>query len=96
MLLAGTRGSPMTRETILAAGRRMLAEARALRLAFPTPAALRATPLTPLAAAPGHEALRAALGYLWDEMVLVRDGKAGDLGVLDDEVAHAEGLLDRL
>jgi hypothetical protein len=85
---------PMGRDSVTAAGMRMLDEARALRRAFPDAAALRGVTVSPLAAAPaGGEALGAALRYLWDEMVLVRDGKAGTLAVLDDEIAHAERLL---
>ena len=73
-------------------------QARALRLAFPAPAALRAVTLTPLdgEGLPGHEAQRTALGPLWDEMVLVRDGGAEGVGVLDDEIAIAEAHLARL
>lgn len=82
-------------------GGRMLGEARALRAAFPDAGAMGALPvstLPPAAAgeAAGATALRAALGYLRDEMLLVRAGKAGSLTVLDDEIAHAESLLPYL
>ena len=42
---------------------------------------------------PRAGAFWAALRYLRAEMVLVRDGRAGTLTVLDDEIAHAEELL---
>jgi hypothetical protein len=73
----------------------MLSEARALRAAFPDGAAMRGLPVSPLPPGQGPEAseFRTALGYLRDEMLLVRAGKADDLGVLDDEIAHVERLL---
>jgi hypothetical protein len=81
-------------------GVRMLDEARALRAAFPDVGAM--CRLTVSAVPPGTSnedaaasALRAALGYLRDEMLLVRAGRIGDLTVLDDEIAHTEGLLLR-
>jgi hypothetical protein len=78
---------------------RMLNEARALRAAYPDAEAMRALPVGALPAeSPGGDAasaLRAALGYLRDEMLLVRAGRAGNLIVLDDEIACVEGLLPR-
>jgi hypothetical protein len=75
----------------------MLGEARALRAAFPDAEAMRELPVSPLPPAAengGQEAAecRAALGYLRDEMMVVRAGRAMDLTVLDDEIACVERL----
>ena len=80
---------------------RMLDEARALRAAFPDARALRGLPVSDIPAAADDEsesatACRGALGYLRDEMLLVRAGEARDLTVLDDEVACAERAMARL
>ena len=73
---------------------RILAEARAIRAAFPDTQAMQGVTISPLPPEPtGGAALRAALRYLRDEMVLVRAGKADDLVVLDDEIAGVEHLL---
>jgi hypothetical protein len=69
-----------------------------MRAAFPDGEARRDLPVSavpPESSGEGEEvaAYRAALGYLRDEMLLVRAGKAHDLTVLDDEIAHAESLL---
>jgi hypothetical protein len=79
----------------------MLGEARALRAAFPNAGVMGGLPVSAVPAAAGVEdgettAYRAALGYLRDEMLLVRAGKAESLTVLDDEIACVEGLLPRL
>jgi hypothetical protein len=79
-------------------GERILDEARALRAAFPDADAMRALPVSALPPkAPDEDeevtAIRAALGYLRDEMLLVRAGKADSLTVLDDEIAHTESLM---
>jgi hypothetical protein len=88
----------MDRDEMRTTGARMLNEARALRAAFPDADAMRELPVSAVpAASPADSedatAYRAALGYLRDEMLLVRDGKAHDLTVLDDEIAYAESLL---
>jgi hypothetical protein len=85
------------RDMILVAGRQLLDEAEALRVAFPDVAALKALPVGPrVGAGEGYGPLRAALGYLHDEMLVVQGGTAGTLAVLDDEMAHVEDLLARL
>jgi hypothetical protein len=87
----------MGRTELRAAGEELLGQARALRAAFPDVAAMGALPVATLPAglpaADPAAGLRAALGYLRDEMLLVRSGGADDLVVLDDEIAHAEGLF---
>ncbi len=79
-----------------AVGRQLLGEARALRAAFPDRDAMNDVTITPLAGGDGFEALRSAMVYLRDEMVLVREGKSETLTVLDDEIAHTESVLARL
>jgi hypothetical protein len=73
----------------------MLAEARALRAAFPNVDAMRDLPVSALPPTDGEQPseCRVALGYLRDEMLLVRAGKAESLTVLDDEIAGVERLL---
>lgn len=88
----------MGRDEMRTLGMCMLGQARALRVAFPDADAmgdLRVSDLPPESPGEGNEAsaCRAALGYLRDEMLLVRAGKAGHLTVLDDEIANAESLL---
>jgi hypothetical protein len=77
-----------------------LAQARALRAAFPDPAAMAQVAVGDgWPKPPGGDGLSgvwAALRYLRDEMVLVRDGRAGTLAVLDDEIAHVEHQLARV
>ena len=78
----------------------LLNEARALRAAFPDVDAMRELLLSalPPEAPDGDEeatAFRAALGYLRDEMLLVRAGRADSLTVLDDEIAYTESFLSR-
>ncbi|MBN9520669.1 hypothetical protein J0H58_19485 [bacterium] len=79
---------------------RMLAEARALRAAFPDADAMGELPVSAVPVSPdATDALsdcRAALGYLRDEMLVVRAGKATDLTVLDDEMANVERLLRKV
>lgn len=70
----------------------LLGEAGALRAAFPDPSALRAVAVSHVPP-DGGDALLAALGYLRDEMLLVRDGTAGTLAVLDDEASHVRRVL---
>jgi hypothetical protein len=90
----------MGRYELRVMGERLLAEARALRAAFPDAAAMWRVPATggEAGSAGGGEAaadFRAAVGYLRAEMALVRDGKADSLTVLDDEIANVERLLPR-
>ena len=88
----------MDRNEVRIMGGRMLAEARALRAAFPEVGVMSELPVSPVppGADDGAEDPadgRAALGYLRDEMLVVRSGKAADLTVLDDEMANVERLL---
>jgi hypothetical protein len=87
----------MSRDEMRDVSVRMLGEARALRAAFPDAGAMRELPVSAIPAATGDEgedeaAYRDALGYLRDEMLLVRAGKADSLLVLDDEIACVERL----
>jgi hypothetical protein len=76
------------------AASRLLAEARAVRAAFPEVDAMREVRVSDLPG-DGQEApdCPAALRYLRDEMLVVRAGQASDLTVLDDEIAGVECLL---
>ena len=87
----------MDRIELLAAATLLLAQARALRDRFPDAAALAALPVAELPPArPGGAAtLRAALVCLREEMLLVRQGRAGALNVLEDEMVFAASLLPR-
>ena len=82
-----------------AAGERLLAEARAVRAAFPDAAAMRQVPAGEDAAdgSGGGEGteFRAAVGYLCAEIAVVCAGKAADLTVLDDEMANVERAMPR-
>lgn len=74
---------------------RVLSEARAIRDAFPDLGAMGKLPVSPLAPTDdgvtgGHLAI---LGDLRDEMLMVRDGRAEDLLVLDNEIACLEEFL---
>jgi len=76
----------------------MLGEARALQAAFPNTDAMRDLPVSAVPQPSTDEGetartYRAALGYLRDEMLLVRAGKADSLTVLNDEIAFVESLL---
>jgi hypothetical protein len=87
----------MNRDEMRTMGTRMLHEARALRAAFPDTDAMRDLPVSALPRRSPDESeemseYRAALGYLRDEMMLVRAGKAENLIVLDDEIACVERL----
>jgi hypothetical protein len=89
------------RSELRALGNRLLAEARALRSACLHDGVTRELPVSEVQKgtfADDAKALTlwAALGYLREEMVLVRDGKAGTLTVLDDEIAYTEELLRSL
>jgi hypothetical protein len=79
-------------------GNHLLSEARALRAAFPDAAAMRELPVSALPQSPvcdaGAAAYRAAQGYLRDEMLLVQNGRANSLTVLDDEIAHVESFAN--
>ena len=87
----------MDRSELRALGRRLLEEARALRAAFPDVAAMRELSVSAARAEPfGDDEFAAALGYLRDEMLLVRAGGTDTLTVLDDEIALAESLLTTL
>jgi hypothetical protein len=71
---------------------RLLDQARRLWAAWPDSDALWAVDIgTPPAGDPGPAAT--ALRYLRDEMLLVQAGTAGGVGVLADEIAHAEAVL---
>jgi hypothetical protein len=70
-----------------------LAQARAIRGAFPDAAAMRGVAIDSEPGGDGWPDLRSALRYLRDEMVFVRDGGASGVGVLDDEIAHTEAVL---
>lgn len=89
-------GCPMERDAMMIAGRRMLAEARSLRAAFPDAAAMWGMVISAPPTSSNYPALVSALGFLRDEMLLVQDGKAPTLGVMDDEMANVESLLSRL
>jgi hypothetical protein len=87
----------MNRDEMRTMKMQMLGEARALRAAFPDADAMRELPVSALPRPSADEgediiAYRAALGYLRDEMLLVRAGRAGDLTVLNDEIACVEDL----
>jgi len=86
----------LSRDEARRSGSGMLADARALRAAFPDEAALRGVEIGPAPTGGEPPELAAAMKYLWDEMGLVRAGRAGTLAVLDDEIAHVESLLARL
>ena len=91
----------MDRNEMRTMGTRMISEARALRAAFPDAEVMRELPVSAVpAATPGESGatsdLRAALGYLRDEMLLVRAGGADDLTVLDDEIACVERVFSAL
>ena len=81
-------------------GTHLLHEARVLHAAFPDVAALRELSVGELPPWGGESeaaaACRRALGYLRDEMLLVRAGAVRDLTVLGDEIACAERALARL
>lgn len=77
-------------------GERLLDQAAAVRQAFPDAAAMAEVSIgrEPL---PEAAAVRAALGGLRDELLLVQSGTgAGVLYVLDDEAANAARELARL
>jgi hypothetical protein len=78
------------------AGRQLLTEARSLRASFPDPVAVGSVAISPLPDGAEYPALAAAMKHLRDEMLLVRAGQAGTIGVLDDEIAIVESLLARL
>lgn len=73
-------------------GARLVAEARALRAAYPDAAAMRALGVSDVSPVPAGR-VGAALRHLRDEMLLVRSGQAGTAAVLDDELALAERAL---
>jgi hypothetical protein len=76
---------------------RLLAQSRAIRAAFPDAAGMRDLPVDPPPlVGDGRPGLSAAVRYLWDEVQLVRDGKAGGVVVLDDEMANVEALFSQL
>ena len=90
----------MSREEVRVAGERLVEQAGRVRAAFPDANALLAVPIDPpivgkLADA-AAEAVRAALGFLRAEILLVQAGKTADLGVLADEMANSTALLSRL
>jgi hypothetical protein len=73
-------------------GARLVAEARALRAAYPDAVATGALEVSDVPAELDGRA-GAALRHLRDEMLLVRAGQVGTLVVLDDEMAIVERLL---
>ncbi|MBN9118107.1 MAG: hypothetical protein J0I06_02910 [Planctomycetes bacterium] len=86
----------MSRNELRAAGLRLLADARALRAAFPAVAAMRTVSLGEVGSVPLDRNLaefHAAMRHLQAEMVVVRDGRADSLAVLDDEIANVVRLL---
>jgi hypothetical protein len=78
---------------LLVAGERLLAEARALRAAFPDVEAMRRVPASEVEASVVVETLSAALRYLRAEVALVRSGEADCLTVLDDEIENVRRAL---
>ena len=90
----------MDRSELRTLGRRLLEEARALWAAFPDAGAMRELAVDEAQPGPFGDdegaAACAALGYLRDEMLLVRAGGTDTLTVLDDEIAHAECLVTNL
>ena len=91
----------MSRVEVRAVGDRLLAGARDVRAAFPDVGAMGRVvigdrPGAPIPEDPAAARCRAALGFRWDELSLVRDGSARSLAVLDDEIAHADWLLTAL
>ena len=86
----------MDRNDMRTMARRILDEARSLKAAFPNQEAMRELPVSkrlPETTGAEGSALRAALVYLLDEMLLVRSGEATALTVLDDEFACVVRLL---
>jgi hypothetical protein len=79
---------------VLSTALRILDEAEALRAAFPDVTAMLALPISVLPPEPHAEkSIRTALGYLRDEMLLVRAGRVEELTVLDDEIACVRKLV---
>ena len=85
----------MGADAMRAACERLLAQARAVRAGYPDDAVMRAVEVTPLPTETGWPDLRSAMRCLWQEMALMRDGTAGGVWVLDDEIAHVETVLAR-
>ncbi len=90
----------MDRSEMRILGAHMLNAARALPAAFPDADAMRELTVSEILPPTGDEdkaasAFRAAFGYLRDEMLLVRAGKANDLSVLDDGMALVGSLMPR-
>ncbi len=76
------------------AAERLIAAARALRAAYPDRLAMARVDFGgPPAGPEAPPGLRRALGFLLDEMLLVRAGGAEGPWVLDDEMARAEAAL---
>ncbi len=90
----------MDRVELLNAAAGLLRAADAVRAAWPDPAAMSRLPAgdtPPAGPADGASAaLITALGYVRDELAVVRGGRADTLAVLDDEVANARRLLAAL
>lgn len=88
----------MDRSELRSLGKRLLKEARAIRGAYPDADTMRESPLSDVPTASfgddhGAATFWAALGYLRAEMALVRNGKAGTLTVLEDEIANVESMV---
>ena len=91
----------MSREELREAVMGIFRTARAVRRAYPDTDAMQEITIGERPAAlPGADGagdeLMAALGCLWDEVALVRGGRANTLAVLDDEIALTEYLADCL
>ena len=88
----------MVQHELQVSGSRLLKEARAIRAAYPDLVAMRQVPLGERPDFQVGDAVkvaqcRAVLGFVWDEATRVREGKAGTLELLDDEIAYAEWLM---
>lgn len=90
----------MSRHYWKAEAEALLTHARGVRAAATDGRATAAWDGAPLPGGPFPSAacrdLRAAMGYLTDELRLVAAGRAGTLAVLDDEIAHTEAVLGSL
>lgn len=90
----------MTRKDWRAEAESLLEYARAVRDGRACRAGAGSAPRANLPAGPPADpvcaAVRAALGYLLDEVRLVASGQEGTTAVLADEIAHTEAAVARL